>query len=412
MRRVLGIFPAVLLSIVVTHNGITFAGENSYGQFAQSYSRQLECSDYVAFASALSLVTMWAVCISKYISDVNAEGDTEAERENSTDLSSSQSNISSNFNTRMKRIPIPGYDQKAMIDHYNLAPFNLSEDNYSGANKKLKYLWARATFLNTHPPHLNNEGGLQPALFPLNTAYDPSYSYGNAPQFCISSLPAPLTNKKFRCNDEQLTGFCRVKLMLNDKTSTLVGMLANTADNVSGCLLSSRKNDDFLASLEDETLVPKEILITDRRYYQINVIYKNISYQFQELPGYPVPFASTVMLSGSLRHESLCKNDASPGTQWFNDGARSEYECSGLTAEASSTGEISYFVPIRQKSLANRQSLVTWQEIPSQENKGAIKTEVETNFCSPRKPYKEFILGSLAGLGSDKYCRYIGTSGK
>lgn len=30
----------------------------------------------------------------------------------------------------------------------------------------------------------------------------------------------------------------------------------------------------------------------------------------------------------------------------------------------------------------------------------------------PRKPYKEFILGSLAGRGPDKYCRYIGTSGR
>ncbi|WP_257287904.1 hypothetical protein, partial [Endozoicomonas sp. SESOKO2] len=339
-------------------------------------------------------------------------GYAKAETKNPDHFPLRQSNVSGNLSELLQATSAPREYQKTIIDQYNLVPFSISEDNYVDPEKKLKYLWARATFLDTDSLHLVDNVDLQPALFPLNTAYDPAYPYGSATQFCISPLPAPFT-KKFRCNDQQLTGFCRVKFMLNGKTSTLVGMLANTPDNVSGCLLSSRKQDYFLESLGDETLLPRDILVTDKKYYQINVTYDKVSYRFQEWPGQPVTFASAVMLSGSQRHESLCKNDAGPGTEWYNDGSHSGgYGCAGLTAEANPAGDISHFVPVRQKAHKSRQSSVIWQKVPSQENKGAIKTEVQEYFCSPAKPYKEFILGSLAGEGPNKYCRYIGTSGK
>ncbi|WP_252176954.1 hypothetical protein [Endozoicomonas sp. 4G] len=308
---------------------------------------------------------------------------------------------------------IPGHSTKAINDQYNLVPFKVSEDNYTDSKKKLTLLWARATFLDGE----EKENGPQPALFPLNTAYNPAYPYGYATQDCISPLPAPLT-KKNRCNDQQLTGFCRVKIMMDNETGTpgtLVGMLANTPDNFSGCLLSSLNTDLFLQSLGDENLLPRDILVTDKEYYQINVSYGSVSYQFREEIKRPVPFASTVRLSGSLRHETLCKNDASPGIQWYSDGThKSEYGCTGLTAGTdlpSGNLETPHFVPVRQKPQPSR-SPVAWQASTTEESARGTNLEVQQYFCSPKKPYKEFILGSLAGQGPDKYCAYIGTSGK
>ncbi|WP_252177803.1 hypothetical protein [Endozoicomonas sp. 4G] len=326
-------------------------------------------------------------------------------------LSSNQTTASSNSSALMQTTKVPEHNQKTIIDQYNLLPFSVDDDNYADGKKKLKYLWARATFLDAHPLHLD-EDHVQPALIPLNTAYNPASSNGSATELCDSPLPKPLT-KKFRCNDQQFTGFCRVKFKLNGKTNTLVGILANTSDNVSGCLLSSRKRDNFLLSLGDETLLPRDILVTDKKYYQINVIYDKVSYRFQEWPGNRPPFASRVLLSGSWRHESLCKSGVSPGVQWYNDGAHSsDYRCAGLTAESNPFGNISHFIPVRQKAHKSRPSPVTWQKVPLQQDKGAVSIEVQEHFCSPRKPYKEFILGSLAGKGSDRYCRYIGTDGK
>ncbi|WOG28114.1 hypothetical protein [Endozoicomonas sp. 8E] len=415
MERVLRVLPVLVLSVSVTFNGIAFAGgEKNIGVLMESnldkpgeYKLAIFLIGF-ALGGTASWVTYYLV---SHSFQTNTEDDSNVEKGNCVGLSSNQSTASSNSSALMQTTKVPEHYQKTIIDQHNLLPFSVDEDNYADAKKKLKYLWARATLLDAHPLHLD-EGKVQPALFPLNTAYDPVYPIGSATELCISPLPKPLT-KKFRCNDQQLTGFCRVKFMLNGKISTLVGMLANTPDNVSGCLLSSRKRDNFLVSLGDETLLPRDILVSDKKYYQINVTYDKVSYQFQDWLWNLLPFASTILLSGSLRHESLCKDGASPGVQWYNDGAHSsEYRCAALTAEAEPAGDISHFIPVRQKAHESRPSPVIWQEVPLQEDKGTVSIEVQKYFCSPRKPYKEFMLGSLAGEGVDKYCTYIGTSGK
>ncbi|WP_257281893.1 hypothetical protein [Endozoicomonas sp. ISHI1] len=417
MKRVLRDLSVLVLSVAITNNAIAIVGEQGHELLTYTYSQQLKDKRLYWVLAALggAMFFFGSGFAVGHFSTLFSLALEKADKKKSDAYPLAQNDVSrnvrSNFSELIHTTPATNDYQKTITSRYNLMPFNLSDDDYADAGKKLKYLWARATFIDDHPLHLD-EGDLQPALFPLNTAYYPSNPYGSATQLCISSLPAPLT-KKFRCNDQQLTGFCRVKFKLDGKTSTLVGMLANTPDNVSGCLLSSRKTDYFLASLGDETLLPRDILVTDKNYYQINVIYGKVSYQFQEWQGFQVPFASTVLLSGSLRHETLCKDDASPGTEWYNDDAQSgEYGCAGLTAEANPTGNTSYFAPFRQKAISRKQSSVTWQRVPTKKAKGETNIEVEEYFCSPKKPYKEFILGSLAGLGADKYCSYIGTSGK
>ncbi|WP_257274151.1 hypothetical protein, partial [Endozoicomonas sp. SESOKO4] len=74
---------------------------------------------------------------------------------------------------------------------------------------------------------------------------------------------------------------------------------------------------------------------------------------------------------------------------------------------------MSHFIPVRQKARPATRSPVIWQTVTSEEGlKGVANLEAYTYFCSPIEPYEAFILGSLAGEGPDKYCRYIGTSGK
>ncbi|WP_252177804.1 hypothetical protein [Endozoicomonas sp. 4G] len=413
MKRVFRALSVLVLSIAVTNNAIATFGIQGHELLTYSYSKQLKDSKLFSMLAATGLAVFvlgvgYSIGHFSTLHALDLEKADKAKKKGLDHSPLAQSIVSGSSSKPTHSTRAPEHYQKTIIAKYNLLPFNLSEDNYIDRKKKLKYLWARATFLDAHPLHLD-EGGLQPALFPLNTAYDPAYPYGSATEFCISPLPAPLT-KKFRCNDQQLTGFCRVKV---GRIGTLVGMLANTPDNVSGCLLSSRKTDYFLASLGSETVLPRDILVTDKKYYQINVTYGNTSYQFQKWQEHPVPFASTILLSESWRHETLCKDDASPGTQWYNDETHSGgYGCAGLTADADPAGDMSHFVPVRQKSHKSRQSPVIWQEVPSQKEKGVVNTELQEYFCSPRKPYKEFILGSLAGRGPDKYCRYIGTSGR
>ncbi len=412
MKQVLRAFPVTLLSIAVIYNGIALAGVQSSLEYTYSYfSNHKKFITELCFMGVSGGLMFGIGFMLGRSAAEEAEADENAEKKNPRDFPLSLVTVSSNLNAVMRTMPATQYYQKTIINQYNLVPFNISDDNYADPEKKLEYLWARATFLDVYPKDLN-KGDLEPALFPLNTAYDLAYTYGSATELCNSPLPKPLT-KKFRCNDQQLTGFCRIKFMLNGKISTLVGMLANTPDNVSGCLLSSRKRDNFLVSLGGETLLPRDILVTDKKYYQINVTYDNVSYRFQDWLLNLPPFASTVLLSGSLRHESLCKDGVSPGVQWYNDGAHSsENRCEGLAAEAEPAGKISHFIPVRQKADKSRPSPVVWQKVPSQQDKGTVSIEVQKYFCSPRKPYKEFILGSLAGEGPDKYCRYIGTSGK
>ncbi|WP_448215070.1 hypothetical protein [Endozoicomonas sp. 2B-B] len=413
MKRVSRALSVLVLSIAVTNNAIAVVGVQGRELLTYSYSQQLKDSKLFRVLAILGLsVFVFEVGFSvghySTLYALDLEKADKAEKKSPDNPPLAQSNVSPGFREPMRSTLATEHYQKTIIDQYNLLPFNLSEDNYTDSNKKLKYLWARATFLDAQPLH-HNEGDVQPALIPLNTTYDPANPYGSADEFCISPLPAPLT-KKFRCNDQHLTGFCRVKI---GGIGRLVGMLANTPDNVSGCLLSSRKRDNFLASLGSETVLPRDILVTDKKYYQINVIYGNTTYQFQESQGHPVPFASTILLSKSWRHETLCKDGASPGTEWYNDGAHScGHGCAGLTADADSVGDVSHFIPVRQKAHKSRPSSVIWQKVPSQEGKGIINTEVQEYFCSPKKPYKEFILGSLVREGPDKYCRYIGTSGK
>ncbi|AMO56857.1 hypothetical protein GZ77_02130 [Endozoicomonas montiporae] len=308
---------------------------------------------------------------------------------------------------------VPEDYQQSIIQQYKLIRFDISDDTHnSDTKKKPGYLWARATFLDARPQHLDQDD-IRPALFPLNSGFDPAFPYGRAKQLCTSPLPEPFT-KDLRCNDNELTGFCRIKFLQDDgEFGTLVGMLANTPDAYSGCLLSSRESDRFLESLGAETLVPRDILVTDREYYQINVFTKKVSYEFQDQPRKQIPFASTVLLSGSLRHETLCKNDGSPGTQWYTDGVAGDgYGCAGLTPYGDELGDISYFVPVRLKASAVRRSAVTWQEVPSEKWQAPANEEVKEYFCSPRKPFKEFILGSVGGERGRKFCRYIDTTGE
>ncbi|WP_422138855.1 hypothetical protein [Endozoicomonas sp. ALC020] len=408
MKRVLGALPVLVLSIAVTHGAIAFAVEQRQGGPTHSDSKQSKNG----------------TLLPSDLDPTLPSGDSRAGKSSSVDSSSSQSDIKNSPSelfallkgTLVEGIQLPENSQRAIIDQNNLIPFDVDEDNYTDAKKKPTLLWARATFLKKkHPPHLN-EGDLRPALFPLNTSsYKRADPFGTAVVKCDSPLPAPLT-KKGRCNDQQPTGFCRVKLEWGGGVYTLVGMLANTPDDFSGCLLSGRITDNFLASLGVEALLPRDILVTDEEYYQINVTYRRGSYRFRKEPRHPVLFASTVLLSGSLRHETLCKNDASPGTQWYSDysdGVRESGDgCAGLIAGANPSGSMLHFIPIRKKALPVKQSPVVWQAMESEQDIRGVNLDVYEYFCSPRRPYKEFILGSLAGQGSDKYCGYIGTSGK
>ncbi|WP_448218210.1 hypothetical protein [Endozoicomonas sp. 2B-B] len=399
MKRVLGALPVLVLSIAVTHGAIAFAVEQRQGGLAHSDSKQSKNETLLPSVLAPTFPS----------------GESKAGRSSPVDSSSSQSDINNSSGAPLQGTQDPVDYQKAIIDENNLIPFGVDEDDYTDAKKKPTLLWARATFLKKKHPHHLKEGDLRPALFPLNTAYNRANPFGTAVVECGSPLPAPLTKKR-RCNDRQATGFCRVKLERDGGVYTLVGMLANTHDNFSGCLLSSREKDYFLESLGDQALLPRDILVTDEKYYQINVAYGRVSYRFRKELRHPVLFASTVLLSGRLRHEALCKNDASPGTQWYSDysdGVRkSGYGCAGLIAGANPSGSMLHFVPIRKKAHPVKQSPVVWQAMESEQDIRGDNLDVYEYFCSPRRPYKEFILGSLAGQGSNKYCGYIGTSGK
>ncbi|WOG28991.1 hypothetical protein [Endozoicomonas sp. 8E] len=396
MKRVSGVLPVLILSIAVMHSAIAFAVDQRQGGLTQSDSKQSKNE----------------TLLPSVMGPTSPSGDSKAEKRDSVDTSSGQIDIDNSSNALLQDTQDPVNYQKAIIDQNNLIPFDVDEDNYTDAKKKPTYLWIRATYFESPDPL--PKGGPQPALFSLNTAYNPAFPYGAADQSCLSPLPEPFAKS---CNDQQETGFCRVKFKRDDRVDTVVGMLANTPDNFSGCLLSNRGADGFLRSLGDTSVLPKNILVTDKEYYQVNVIYGGVSYRFREEPRLPVPFASTVLLSGSLHHETLCKSGASPGIQWYSDysgGVRaSGYGCAGLTPYADSRSDMLHFIPIRKKAHPVKQSPVVWRAMePEEDIRGAINFEVNEYFCSPRKPYKEFILGSLAGQGSKKYCGYIGTNGK
>ncbi|AMO56669.1 hypothetical protein GZ77_03275 [Endozoicomonas montiporae] len=414
MKRFIRVLP-VLLLLAAIQIETSYASGPTYKKLSDSIGNQITPKRVLIGLAGLGAIGIFygVGYLTGYpIGHSAGEKDAKKKNKDTEGLPSGHSSVQNHANELTATTPlVPEHYQQSIIQQYKLVPFDVSEDNYADAKKKPGYLWARATFLDAHPLHLDQDD-IQPALFPLNSGFDPAYPYGYATQLCTSSLPAPFA-KTLRCNDEQLTGFCRIKFLLNGESRSLVGMLANTPDAYSGCLLSSRKLDEFLESLGAETLVPRDILVTDRQYYQINVSTKKVSYEFQKQSGRSVSFASTVLLSGSLRHETLCRDNGSPGTQWYTEGADDgAYGCAGLTSDAEPLGDISYFVPVRLKSSAARQSAVTWQEVPSKKQEGSVNEEVQEYFCSPRKPFKEFILGSLGGQGVHKYCRYIGTEGK
>lgn len=197
MKRVLRALSVLVLSIAVTNNAIAVVGAQVHELRTYSYSQQLKDSTLfrVLAVMGLSVFVFEAGFSVGHFSTLYAlelEKADKAEKKSPGNLPFAQSNVSPRYKEPIHSTLAPEQYQKTIISQYNLLPFNLSEDKYTDSKKKLKYLWARATFLDAHSLHLN-EGDVQPALFPLNTTYDPANPYGSADEFCISPLPAPLT---------------------------------------------------------------------------------------------------------------------------------------------------------------------------------------------------------------------------
>ncbi|MET4696900.1 hypothetical protein [Endozoicomonas lisbonensis] len=284
--------------------------------------------------------------------------------------------------------------QKKIIKEMKLLPFKESEDNYSDTTAS-HYLWARATFLDNYDKFKDK---IKPALFPFNSWYD-AKSPSSA---CMSELPKPF-KKESRCNDGHLTGFCLIKFEQNGKERTLVGLLANTSDNVSGCQLGWRDDLDYGRRL------PRNALLTDKRYYQINVITPAQTYKFNKKPAKNITFASTVFYKGHIRHETLCREAGGPGTEWYlSNGERGADPCRELSAAPPDIDFGGYFVPHRRiAGEVDYPARVDWKETTT-DHGSAVNDEVQANFCAPKKLFKEFILGSV---GEHRFCRYINAKG-
>ena len=288
-------------------------------------------------------------------------------------------------------------DQQEIINQYNLLSFERTEDDYSLSLKKRRYLWARATFLNSFESFKQH---IKPALFVFNNNFNPTVNG------CLSPFSDSFT-KDLRCNDGHLTGYCRIKYSQDGKENTLVGMLANTSDNISGCLFQWK---DTIAY---DSNIPNNILVTDRQYYQISVTNNIQSYKFQGRPRNNIQFASDLFVNGELYHETLCRDLGGPATELYISKSETKGDgCRGLFDVPPNMRSVSYYVPYtdNNKERVKLSDSLDWNEVVSDVD-SEINLEVRDKFCSPKKAFKEFILGSVEGTGADSFCQYINAQG-
>ncbi|AMO56668.1 hypothetical protein GZ77_03280 [Endozoicomonas montiporae] len=334
-----------------------------------------------------------------------------------------QATMASTQSTILPTLPTLDDDQyqEKLIKDFQLISFELSEDNYADTENgkhTLQYLWARGTlFENKRPYHLFNNT-IQPALFPVPVTtgdYKSPYGYLADGKTCESELPDPYA-KALRCNDEQLTGYCRIKYRLGSEANTLIGMLANTSDHVRGCLLPDRQADYYLEGKADKGKVPRGILVTKPEYFQVNVMNGKISYILKDkLNRHRSMFASSSLFpdSGKRSHEILCKfKSGVPGIEWRTDNGQVHGQgCIGLTTSWDIAEPSSYYVPYHGRVRGSK-SAVDWGETAITQS-DSVNQKVQDSFCSPRKPFKEFLLGSQGGRhGAQPFCRYPSTENK
>ncbi|MCW7551940.1 hypothetical protein NX722_04655 [Endozoicomonas gorgoniicola] len=375
---------AVGLSIVILHSG--FAHSKS-GHFQINAINGLIASAVVVSIAGISFGVGFDVAKSIYQTDYSSSLSKDSEQ---TDPDNSD------FPTQTSLVSLNNYQRK-IINQYNLLSFKRNEDDYSLSSKKHRYLWARATFLNNFELFRQH---IKPALFVFDNDFDPTVNG------CLSPLPDPFT-KDLRCNDGHLTGYCRIKYSQDGKENTLVGMLANTSDNISGCLFQWRDTIAYGSK------IPDNILVTDRRYYQISVTNNIQSYKFQKHPRHNMQFASDLFVNGKFYHETLCRDVGGPATELYISKRETKGDgCKGLFDVPPNMGSVSYYVPYsnNDEERVKQSDSLAWLEFASDVD-SEINLEVRNKFCAPKKDFKEFILGSVEGTGADSFCRYINAKG-